>query len=75
VLVAVLVAIAVPQFGIAMSLLGSLMAFGICVISPIAAQVAITGHWSKSDLALLVIAVIMAVWGTGACALDQVLGM
>ena len=58
-----------------MSLLGALMAFGICVISPIAAQVAITGQWNKFDLVLLVTAVIMSVWGTGVCVLDQAQGM
>jgi len=70
----VFLAIMVPDFGLVMSLLGSLIAFGLCVIAPLAAYMAITGHYRKFDLALLIIAAIMGVWGTVACILDEIIG-
>ena len=64
----------VPDFGLVMSLLGSLIAFGLCVIAPLAAYMAITGHYRRLDLALLLMAAIMGVWGTVACILDEITG-
>jgi len=72
VLAAVFLAIMVPDFGLVMSLLGSLIAFGLCVIAPLAAYMTITGHYRKFDLALLITAAIMGVWGTVACILDEI---
>ncbi len=63
---AVGVSIAVPDFSAVMSFLGSVSAFLICVIGPLAANIAITGKWSVFDGIVLVSATIMAIWGTGA---------
>lgn len=70
ILAAVTVAIAVPDFGVIMSLLGAFSAFTICVIGPLAAQIAINGKTTK-DVVLLVLSIGMGAWGTGACVLDQ----
>lgn len=66
----VTVAIAVPEFGVIMSLLGAFSAFTLCVIGPLAAHIAINGRTTK-DVILLVLSIGMGAWGTGACVLDQ----
>jgi len=61
------VAIAVPQFGTIMSILGAFVAFTLCIIGPLAAKLCIfeTSRWERLfDWALLIISIIMATWGT-----------
>lgn len=65
----VLVAILVPEFGRVMSLLGAGSAFLLCIIGPIAAKMLIeesSGWVGVMDWILLVVASIMAAWGTAA---------
>ncbi|KAF9044884.1 hypothetical protein BDZ89DRAFT_942779 [Hymenopellis radicata] len=63
-LLAVGVSVAVPDFSAVMSFLGSVSAFLICVIGPLAANIALTGKCSLFDGMVLVSATIMGVWGT-----------
>lgn len=72
ILIVVIVAIMVPEFGIVMSFLGALIAFALCVIGPLAAKMAITERCEKVDLAFLVTAAIMGIWGTIACVVDRI---
>lgn len=58
------VSILVPEFSIVMAFLGSFSAFMLCVIGPISAKSAMLGRWGVWDIILLVIAVVMAAWGT-----------
>lgn len=53
-----------------MAFLGSFSAFVLCVIGPIAAKVAIEGRCGFFDGFVMVLAIVMAVWGTGAAFLD-----
>lgn len=62
----VAVSILVPEFSSMMAFLGSFSAFLICVIGPVSAKVATTGKCGLWDGFLLLTAVVMAVWGTGA---------
>lgn len=63
-LLSVAVSILVPEFSSVMAFLGSFSAFMLCVIGPVSAKSALAGRWSVWDVLLLVVAVIMAVWGT-----------
>ena len=65
-IVSVAVSVLVPEFSAMMAFLGSFSAFLICVIGPVSAKVAMTGRCGMWDGLLLVIAVVMAAWGTGA---------
>jgi vesicular inhibitory amino acid transporter len=58
------VSILVPEFSSVMAFLGSFSAFMLCVIGPVAAKSAIVGRWGVWDALLLVVAIVMAVWGT-----------
>ncbi|KAJ7886674.1 transmembrane amino acid transporter protein-domain-containing protein [Mycena leptocephala] len=69
-LLSVAVSILVPEFSAAMAFLGSFSAFVLCVIGPIAAKVAIERRCGVFDGFVMVLAVVMAVWGTGAAFLD-----
>ncbi|KAJ7157928.1 transmembrane amino acid transporter protein-domain-containing protein [Mycena crocata] len=69
-LLSVLVSILVPEFSAAMAFLGSFSAFVLCVIGPIAAKVALNGRCGFFDGFVMALAVVMAVWGTGAAFLD-----
>ncbi|KAJ7145708.1 transmembrane amino acid transporter protein-domain-containing protein [Mycena epipterygia] len=69
-LLSVAVSILVPEFSAAMAFLGSFSAFVLCVIGPIAAKVAINGRCGFFDGFVVILAVIMGVWGTGAAFLD-----
>ncbi|EIW86561.1 hypothetical protein CONPUDRAFT_44089 [Coniophora puteana RWD-64-598 SS2] len=60
----VAVSILIPEFSSMMAFLGSFSAFVICVIGPISAKSSLAGHWTFFDASILVIAVIMAAWGT-----------
>lgn len=64
--VSVAVSILVPEFSSMMAFLGSFSAFLICVIGPVFAKVMLAGHCGVWDGFILAIAVVMAVWGTGA---------
>ena len=63
-LLSVVVSIAVPEFESVMAFLGSFSAFFICVIGPICAKMAIDGRARPFDWIILVIAIVMAAWGT-----------
>jgi vesicular inhibitory amino acid transporter len=63
-LLSVAVSILVPEFSSVMAFLGSFSAFMLCVIGPVSAKSALAGRWSVWDVLLLIVAVIMAVWGT-----------
>lgn len=65
-MVSVTVSILVPEFSSMMAFLGSFSAFLICVIGPVSAKVALAGRCGVWDGLLLAVAVVMAVWGTGA---------
>ena len=58
------VSILVPEFSVAMAFLGSFSAFMLCVIGPISAKSAMLGRCGVWDIILLVIATVMAAWGT-----------
>lgn len=60
----VAVSIFIPEFSSMMAFLGSFSAFMLCVIGPISAKVGLAGKCSLLDASLLVIATVMAVWGT-----------
>ena len=69
----VLVSISIPEFSSMMAFLGSFSAFMICVIGPVSAKVMLEGGWKKiqlHDLLLLLIAIVMAAWGTTVAFLD-----
>lgn len=61
---AVAVSILVPEFSAMMGFLGSFSAFLLCVIGPVSAKIAVNGRCGKWDAFLLVVAVMMAVFGT-----------
>lgn len=61
---AVGVSILVPEFSAVMAFLGSFSAFMLCVIGPVCAKSALAGRWGFWDAILLIVAVVMAVWGT-----------
>ncbi|KAJ6476368.1 transmembrane amino acid transporter protein-domain-containing protein [Mycena sanguinolenta] len=69
-LLSVAVSILVPEFSAAMAFLGSFSAFVLCVIGPIAAKVALERRCGVFDGLVLVLALVMGVWGTGAAFLD-----
>jgi len=57
------VSIAIPEFSTVMAFLGSFSAFTICIIGPISAHMKLNGaRWW--DTGILIIACIMALWGT-----------
>lgn len=58
------VSIFFPEFSSMMAFLGSFSAFMLCVIGPVSAKVALQKKCSKWDAILLIIAVVMATWGT-----------
>ncbi|TBU48398.1 transmembrane amino acid transporter protein-domain-containing protein [Dichomitus squalens] len=62
-LLAVAVSILVPQFASVMAVLGATFSFLLCIIGPLAAQIALRGRNAR-DGALLAVAVGMALWGT-----------
>ena len=61
---AVAVSIFIPEFSSMMAFLGSFSAFVLCVIGPVAAKMALTKKYEVHDVALLIIAVVSAIWGT-----------
>ncbi|TFK76935.1 hypothetical protein BDN72DRAFT_755228 [Pluteus cervinus] len=63
-ILAVAVSICVPQFSAMMAFLGSFSAFLLCVIGPITAKIALEGRCNRFDGFVLIIASIMAGWGT-----------
>ena len=63
-MVSVTVSILVPEFSSMMAFLGSCTAFLLCVVGPISAKVALTRHCGFWDAIFLVLALVMAVWGT-----------
>ncbi|KAJ3531446.1 hypothetical protein NM688_g7572 [Phlebia brevispora] len=63
---AVIVSIVIPEFDSVMAFLGSFSAFIICVIGPLLAKVSLVGRLGFWDVLLLLIAIAMATWGTGA---------
>jgi vesicular inhibitory amino acid transporter len=65
-IVSVCTSILVPGFSSTMAFLGSFAAFTICIIGPIAVQIALTGKRSLMDMWILVIIGVMAIWGTAA---------
>ncbi|KAF7345032.1 Aa-trans domain-containing protein [Mycena venus] len=69
-LLSVAVSILVPEFSAAMAFLGSFSAFVLCVIGPIAAKVALERRCGVFDGFVMVLALVMGVWGTGAAFLD-----
>ncbi|KAJ7202464.1 transmembrane amino acid transporter protein-domain-containing protein [Mycena haematopus] len=69
-LLSVAVSILVPEFSAAMAFLGSFSAFVLCVIGPIAAKVALERRCGVFDGLVLVLALVMGLWGTGAAFLD-----
>lgn len=66
----VFVSIAIPEFGVIMSLLGAFSAFTLCVIGPLAAEMAINGR-TRKNVVLLILSIVMGAWGTGAVVLNQ----
>ncbi|KAG6901856.1 hypothetical protein C0995_007242 [Termitomyces sp. Mi166 len=67
-ILSVTISILVPNFGAMMALLGSFAAFALCLIGPLFAKVALTGHCSRKDGVLLAVGVVMAAWGMVAAA-------
>lgn len=63
-LLSVGVSILIPEFSAIMAFLGSFSAFMLCVIGPVLAKSALAGRWGFLDIVLLIIAVVMAAWGT-----------
>lgn len=61
---AVGVSIFFPEFSSMMAFLGSFSAFMLCVIGPVSAKMSLAKKRSIWDIVLLVIAVVMATWGT-----------
>ncbi|KAH8100648.1 transmembrane amino acid transporter protein-domain-containing protein [Cristinia sonorae] len=66
VILSVAASILVPEFSSMMAFLGAFSAFLLCVIGPVMAKIAMTGKVIPWDAFLLVTAVVMAGWGTGA---------
>lgn len=66
VFLSVAVSILVPEFSSMMAFLGAFSAFLLCVIGPVSAKIALNGRANLWDVFLLVTAVVMATWGTGA---------
>ncbi|KAJ7597211.1 transmembrane amino acid transporter protein-domain-containing protein [Mycena floridula] len=62
-LLAVIVSIAVPEFSAMMGFLGSFCAFVICIIGPLAVA-KMEGDLGRFGDTVLVIAIVMAIWGT-----------
>ncbi|KAG2368254.1 transmembrane amino acid transporter protein-domain-containing protein [Suillus spraguei] len=60
----ILVSILVPEFSSLMAFIGAFSAFMLCVIGPISAKISLEGRYSFTDVLLLVMAVVMATWGT-----------
>ena len=65
-LLSVIVSIIIPEFDSVMAFLGSFSAFLICVIGPLSAKARLVGRLTWDDYVIYAIAVIMAIWGTGA---------
>ncbi|KAJ7024165.1 transmembrane amino acid transporter protein-domain-containing protein [Mycena alexandri] len=65
-LLSVTVSILVPQFSATMAFLGSFSAFILCVIEPIAAKITLERRCGVFDGFVIMLAVGMAIWGTGA---------
>jgi solute carrier family 32 (vesicular inhibitory amino acid transporter) len=68
--IVVLVSILVPDFGSMMAFLGSFSAFMLCVIYPVCSKIALEKRVGLWDVILLVMAIVMAAWGTGAAFLS-----
>ncbi|KAJ7677023.1 transmembrane amino acid transporter protein-domain-containing protein [Mycena polygramma] len=69
-LLSVAVSILLPEFSAAMAFMGSFSAFVLCVIGPIAAKVALERRCGVFDGLVIILAVVMAMWGTSAAFLD-----
>jgi len=67
----VAVSIAIPEFSQLMAFLGSFSAFLICIIGPISAKIAMERKCGVFDGLVVVVAVVMAVWGTVAAFLGE----
>jgi vesicular inhibitory amino acid transporter len=63
-LLSVLMSILVPGFSEILAFLGCSSAFMLCVIGPLAANASILGRCGVVDGSIMVLALIMAVWGT-----------
>ncbi|THH34010.1 hypothetical protein EUX98_g27 [Antrodiella citrinella] len=66
VFMSVAISILVPEFSSMMAFLGAFSSFLLCVIGPVSAKIALAGRVGLWDAFLLVTAVVMACWGTGA---------
>jgi len=64
VFLSVLVSILVPDFSSMMAFLGAFSSFLLCVIGPLSANIALNARANTWDSLLLVVAVVMATWGT-----------
>lgn len=62
--VSVAVSIFIPEFSSMMAFVGSFSAFILCVIGPVSAKIALTRKCGWLDGSLMIIAIIMATWGT-----------
>ncbi|EJD04149.1 uncharacterized protein FOMMEDRAFT_82137 [Fomitiporia mediterranea MF3/22] len=60
----VAVSIFIPEFSSMMAFVGSFSAFMLCVIGPVAAKICLERRCGLKDGALMVIAIVMATWGT-----------
>lgn len=63
-ILSVAVSILVPEFSSMMAFLGSCTSFLLCVIGPISAKIALGERASWFDIGILLLAVVMATWGT-----------
>ena len=64
--VSVGISIIVPDFSAMMAFLGAFTSFLLCIIGPVAAKMALTRQVKWYDSIILLTAIIMASWGTGA---------
>ncbi|KAJ7655112.1 transmembrane amino acid transporter protein-domain-containing protein [Mycena polygramma] len=63
-LLSVMMSVLVPGFSEILALLGCTSAFCLCVIGPLAANASISGRCGILDGSIMVLALLMAVWGT-----------
>ncbi|KAL5495445.1 hypothetical protein ACEPAI_908 [Sanghuangporus weigelae] len=61
---AVAVSIFFPEFSSVMAIVGAFWAFLLCVIGPVSAKIVLERRCGWKDGALLLIAIVMALWGT-----------
>ncbi|TCD64000.1 hypothetical protein EIP91_004702 [Steccherinum ochraceum] len=66
VFLSVAISVLIPEFSSMMAFLGAFSAFLLCVIGPVTAKIALQGRIKPFDAFLLLTAVVMACWGTGA---------